>query len=219
MSPSFKGKVAFVTGGASGMGLAIAQRLAELGARVAIADINLEAAQKAAASIGKACIALRVNVAEESTVQLAIAEVEKQYGRLDLVANSAGVQLDVGPLVTLTTENIARTLDINLKGLIFCLKYELGLMKKNGSEEAESSTSPAPPPHSLSPSTVLTRHPRRSRRHHQIRRFRGIQQPHQGQLHLSRIYRHTDDARRQHHERLCQDKHSDRAVWRARRYC
>lgn len=116
------------------MGLAIAQRLVELGAKVAIADINLEAAQQAAASIGEACIALRVNVAEESTVKLAIAEVEKQYGRLDLVANSAGVQLDVGPLVALTTENIARTLDINLKGLLFCLKYELGLMKKNGGD-------------------------------------------------------------------------------------
>lgn len=114
------------------MGFAIAQRLVKLGAKVTIADINIEAAQNAAATIGESCIALRVNVVEEASVRLAIAEVEKQYGRLDLVANSAGVQLTTGPLAILSTENIEKTLDVNLKGLIFCLKYELSLIKKNG---------------------------------------------------------------------------------------
>lgn len=116
------------------MGLAIAKRLVELGAKVAIADINVQAAQEGVALMGDACIAVRVSLVEEKSIELAIAEVEKQYGRLDLVANCAGVQLTTGPLVALTTENIARTLDTNLKGLLFCLKYELNLIKKNGAD-------------------------------------------------------------------------------------
>ncbi|KIW31168.1 uncharacterized protein PV07_02837 [Cladophialophora immunda] len=132
MSLPFQDKVAFVTGGASGIGFAIARKLAELGAKVAIGDVNLASAIEAAASVGKSCLAVGVDVADERSVRDAISQVEDRFGGLHLAANCAGVQLPVGPIADLGASNIAKTLDINLKGMIYCLKHEVTLMKKNG---------------------------------------------------------------------------------------
>lgn len=114
------------------MGYAIAQRLVELGAKVAVGDINGESAQNAAATLGEAGMAVTVDVANEASVREAVAQVERQFGGLHLAANSAGVQLACAPLADLSPDNIERTLDINLKGILFCLKHEVAAMKRSG---------------------------------------------------------------------------------------
>lgn len=131
MAPSFQGQVALVTGGASGMGFAVAERLLELGAKVAIGDLNEAAVGKAAATLGEECLPVKVNIADESSVKEAVSQVEKTFGHLDLAVNSAGVQLACAPLVDLDVDNISRTIDINLKGLLYCLKHEVALIRKN----------------------------------------------------------------------------------------
>jgi len=114
------------------MGFAVAKRLADLGAKVAIGDINWDSAQKAAASIGHACLAIKLDTGDGESVKNAIAQVEEKYGGLDFAANCAAIQGAVGPIIDLEADDIARVTAVNLNGIIFCLKYEILAMKKRG---------------------------------------------------------------------------------------
>ena len=128
----FTGKVAFITGGASGMGLATAQLLAEEGAKVAIADIQYGLAQKSAAAIGESAIAIKLDQADPKSVEDAIDTTVEKFGGLDYAVNAAGIQGPLGGLVDLAPKDIATVFAVNLSGVAYCLKYEAIAMKKRG---------------------------------------------------------------------------------------
>ncbi|HBU14529.1 MAG TPA: D-threitol dehydrogenase [Gemmobacter sp.] len=111
---SLSGKVAVVTGAASGIGAAIAAAYAAKGARVAYLDMNLEAATAAAAQSATGA-AFRCNVTDGASVAAAVADVQAAFGGIDILVNSAGI-VDLAPAEDLTDGAWQRTLDVNLTG-------------------------------------------------------------------------------------------------------
>src|SRR5262245_4798228 len=116
-------RVAVVSGGARGIGQAIAQRLAAEGARVLIADIDgkiaSETAQKLAQQTGSAILGLRTDIADPGSAEAAIATAVDSWGQLDILVNNAAV-LDMTPLNKLTYERFSQVLRINLDGVLIC---------------------------------------------------------------------------------------------------
>ena len=116
----FTGRVALVTGGASGIGFAVARQLAELGAKIAIADINIEGAEAAAASLtGAEAVAVQVDVRDPAQAAAMVDAVVAEFGRLDILVHSAGVGIERGFLET-TPEEWQRLIDIDLSGTFYC---------------------------------------------------------------------------------------------------
>lgn len=145
MFEEFKGKVAIVTGGASGMGRATALKFGSLGAKVAVvAGHNLTGAQAVADQIiadGGEAIALLCDVSKESAVEAMVAAVVEKFGRIDYAFNNAGtgpdgVRIPFGPLTELTEEIWDVTMNTNTKGVFLCLKHELRQMLKQGDPAA-----------------------------------------------------------------------------------
>lgn len=108
------GKVVVVTGGASGIGAAMAQAFSAKGAKIALLDMNEEAAMNAADALPNS-IALKCNVASEESVQSAVAVVKDHFGRVDILINSAGI-VDLAPCEDISLSAWQRTLDVNLTG-------------------------------------------------------------------------------------------------------
>lgn len=120
-----KGEKAIITGGASGIGMAIAGAFARAGADVAIADLNLDGAQKVAQDIenlGRDSIAVQVDVVNSRSVEKMVEEVSNHFGKIDLLVNSAGINRRI-PAEDLSEEDWDAVLDINLKGTFLCCKY------------------------------------------------------------------------------------------------
>lgn len=126
-----EGKVALVTGGGSGLGAADCRRLAEEGARIAVTDVNLEAAQKVAAQIGDNAIALRHDVASEEDWQAVLAEVERQLGGLHILVNNAGIVVVADPEET-TLDQFRKVQAVMSEGVFLGCKYAIPLMAKSG---------------------------------------------------------------------------------------
>ena len=127
------GRVAIVTGGGSGIGRACSKTLAEYGAEVAVADINLEGAQKTASDIetaGGKAYAVDLNVMELESVKQLMKTVEEKSGRIDILVNSAGI-LDPTRLPDMTVERWDRMIDLNLRGTFFCCQQAVPYMEKN----------------------------------------------------------------------------------------
>jgi D-sorbitol dehydrogenase (acceptor) len=112
------GKVALVTGGARGIGRAIAERFALEGARVAIGDIDERGAGSTAAMIGSEVAGFALDVTRQDSIDAAISAVVKRFGRLDVLVNNAGL-FDMAPLVEITRESYARLFAVNVEGLLF----------------------------------------------------------------------------------------------------
>ncbi|MBD2705179.1 glucose 1-dehydrogenase [Spirosoma sp. BT702] len=129
-------QVVFVTGGAMGMGEAVALLAAERGAKVVVADVNEVAAQTVADKIkssGGEAIAIKCDVSSASDVKAAIDRTVAEYGRLDAAFNNAGIMVPMTDTADLEEAIYDRVLDINLKGVWLCMKYELQQMRKQGS--------------------------------------------------------------------------------------
>ncbi|KLT66740.1 SDR family NAD(P)-dependent oxidoreductase [Pedobacter sp. BMA] len=130
-----KDQVIFITGGAIGMGEAVAILAAERGAKVVVADVNEEAARQTVNKIkaaGGEASAVKCDVSSASEVEAAIKFSVDTYGKLDAAFNNAGIQPRPKKLADLSEEEYDRVMNINLKGVFLCLKYELQQMQKQG---------------------------------------------------------------------------------------
>jgi NAD(P)-dependent dehydrogenase (short-subunit alcohol dehydrogenase family) len=125
------GKVAIVTGGAQGIGRAIAQRLATEGARVAIADVR--GADEAAGVLPDG-VAVKADVASEADVARLAATVEAQCGGIDVLVNNAGLyaSLDPKPFEGISLEEWRRVMDVNVASMFLCCRAVVPLMRKRG---------------------------------------------------------------------------------------
>lgn len=132
----FTGKVALVTGAASGMGLAAAKAFAEAGAIVALADFREDVvkveAQKLVAA-GHKAIAIRCDVSDDAQVEQMVERIVSEFGRLDAAFNNAGVMAHIAPTVESTRDDWDRVIGINLRGVWSSMKYELRQMQRQGS--------------------------------------------------------------------------------------
>ena len=121
----FEGKVAVVTGGASGLGFASCERLAAEGAAVGILDINGDAAAAAAARIvaaGGKAVACQADVTDPASLVAAMDRVVQEFGRIDVAVNSAGIGGTPTALQDVTTEAWNRTIAINLTGVFHAMQ-------------------------------------------------------------------------------------------------
>ncbi len=122
------GKIAVITGGASGLGAGTAQRFVEEGATVTITDIQHELATETAETLG--CSYIHQNVVSETEWEAVIAKIVGQYGRLDVLVNNAGV-FATAPVDEMTIDVWQRVMDINVTGVFLGCKHGIRAMKNN----------------------------------------------------------------------------------------
>ncbi len=133
---AFAGRVAFITGGASGIGRATALAFARVGASVAVADVSEKGNQETARLIeeesGRA-LAVKCDVSRSDDVQAALNNTIGAFGRLDFAFNNAGIEpKNPAPTADYDEEEWNRIIDIDLRGVFLCMKHEIPLMLKQG---------------------------------------------------------------------------------------
>lgn len=128
-------RVAFVTGGSSGIGKASAERFADEGARVAIMGRSKDKLQDAIddlEEVGAEAIAISADVADPLEVEAAYERVEDEWGRLDVVFANAGINGKWAPIEELDPKDWNRTIQTNLSGTFYTIKYAVPLLKQRG---------------------------------------------------------------------------------------
>jgi NAD(P)-dependent dehydrogenase (short-subunit alcohol dehydrogenase family) len=128
LEKSHAGQIAVITGGAAGIGLAVAKKLAECGARLSIWDLSEKAIAEARAIFPDAQF-LTVNIADYASVEAATAATESHYGRIDIVVNSAGIAGKNAPLDEYELTEWQRVIDIDLTGAFHVNRAVLPGMK------------------------------------------------------------------------------------------
>lgn len=116
-----KGKVAIITGAARGIGAAFAGAYVREGATVAIGDIDMARAEQTANAIGPAAFAIRFDVTDQSSIDSAVADIEKRCGGIDILVNNAAL-FDMAPIVEITRASYDRLFSINVGGLLFTMQ-------------------------------------------------------------------------------------------------
>lgn len=126
------GKIAVVTGGSSGIGLAIAQKFVEEGAYVFITGRRQAELDKAVAAIGKNVTAVQSDVAKLEDLDRLYEQVKAEKGALDIIVANAGIA-EFAPLGEVTTEHYNKVFDINVRGVLFTTQKALPLLRDGGS--------------------------------------------------------------------------------------
>jgi len=133
---SFTGKVVLVTGAASGIGRAIALAFGRAGASVVVADISIEGGHATAGMIvenGGKALFVQSNVTRAADVEALVEKTINYYGRLDIAVNNAAVDEEHQPLADAGDEQFDRIMNVNVKGVWLCMKYQLRQMLRQGS--------------------------------------------------------------------------------------
>jgi 2-dehydro-3-deoxy-L-rhamnonate dehydrogenase (NAD+) len=125
----FQGRHAVVTGGASGLGLTIAQRLIQSGGSVSLWDRDDAAARKAAQALGTQADAVGVDVSDHAAVQRAVQATVQAAGRIDALVNSAGISGPNTKLWEYPVEDWLQVIDVNLHGLFLCCREVVPVMR------------------------------------------------------------------------------------------
>lgn len=129
-----KDKVAIITGGANGIGLAAVERFLQEGAKVVIADFDAVAGQQREKEFqqkGYDVSFVKINTADRSNVDVVIQAVKEQYGRIDILVNNAGITRDA-MLVKMTEADFQQVLDVNLNGVFHCTQAVVPHMIEQG---------------------------------------------------------------------------------------
>ena len=126
-----QGKTVVITGGASGIGRATAELFVAEGARIIVADVNLEAARAICEAIGDAAHAVDCDVADSAQCKALMETAEARFGKLDILINNAGLGA-LGSVVTTDEAVLDKILAVNVKGVFMCSKYAVPLMIKHG---------------------------------------------------------------------------------------
>lgn len=132
------GKVAIVTGGGSGLGEAIAKRLANAGTKVVVTDIKLEAAErvvKEIAGAGGTAAALKQDTASPEDNERAVAHAVSTYGALHYAVNNAGIGGAQAPAGDVDLTDWNRVIDINLNGVLYGMRYQIPAMLEAGAQK------------------------------------------------------------------------------------
>jgi D-sorbitol dehydrogenase (acceptor) len=125
------GKSALITGAARGIGLAFARAYVAKGARVAIADIDIERARTAAAEIGDSAIAVQMDVTDQNSIDAGVAETVKAFGQIEILINNAAI-FTAAPISEITQQDYQRVFDVNVRGTLFTMQAVANHMIKRG---------------------------------------------------------------------------------------
>lgn len=140
------GKVAVITGAASGMGRAAAVLFAKAGAHVVLADLNVAGGEEAAhdaTQAGPKCVFQRTDVSQEADVQALVGRAVSEFGKLDVIFNNAGIGGAVGPLEDIAVDDWDRTQAVCLRGVFLGMKHAIPPMRANGGGAIVSTASTA----------------------------------------------------------------------------
>src|SRR5665811_357355 len=130
-----KGKVSIITGGVQGIGRATALKFAKEGAKVAVCDINVTAAEETATLItdaGGDAISFSIDVTDKKTIAIMVEGVMAKWGRIDTLVNNAGIVQDA-QFKKMTDEQFDRVIDVNLKGVYNCTRAVVDIMLEQNS--------------------------------------------------------------------------------------
>ncbi len=126
-----EGKVAVVTGGARGIGQAIAERYVAEGAKVAVADINLGDAEALAGRLRDAACAIHLDVTDQASIDAMVTAVTDRWGGIDILVNNAAV-FDMGPITEISRDSYRKVFTVNVEGLLFTLQAVAKRMIEQG---------------------------------------------------------------------------------------
>lgn len=125
-----QGKVAVVTGAASGLGKAIVERFSKEGAAIVVADINEDLGRDVAASIASSHF-IKVDVTDPASVEQLVRSSVEHYGQIDILVNNAGIEGELSPTIDSSLENWHKVIAVNLDGVYFGIKYGVAAMLAN----------------------------------------------------------------------------------------
>lgn len=131
----FAGKIALVTGGASGIGEACVRTFAGGGAKVVIADLNSELGERTAATLrqaGSEAVFMRVDVSDPDAVAQMIDKIIATFGRLDIAVNNAGIGGEPNTIGAYSIAGWRQVIDVNLNAVFYCMHYEIPRMVQQG---------------------------------------------------------------------------------------
>ena len=143
MAGRLEGKVAVVTGGASGIGAATVRRFVEEGASVVVADLQRELGESLVAELGASTRFIATDVTQEADVEAMVNLAVSEFGRLDVMFNNAGIVGAIGNIAETPADNWDRTVAVLLRGVFLGTKHAARVMKPQGSGSIISTSSTA----------------------------------------------------------------------------